>query len=144
MFAAECVIECDKSDGSKCQPGDIILHRDAWMLCLPGFRNEPPRFKPADDDTQAKVDAELARRKPIVDQTMQDLQRRINAYAESGRFKIDPATGFFKRDAQGMLVGKMSKLELHVMETAAGYDLQPQVPEAPAKPEKTAAKPDAA
>lgn len=121
------MIECDKADGTKCKVGEIILDPMAWMLCMPGFRNAAPRFLAADEATIAKVAEETARRAPIVDETRRYLQKKIDEHAASGKFPIDPGTGFFKRAADGTF-GKISNLIAHVFETAEGYGLKPVVP----------------
>lgn len=120
------MIECDKADGTKCKVGDIIIDPMAWMLCLPGFRNAAARFVAADEATIAKVSEELARRAPIVDETRRYLQKKIDEHAASGKFAIDPVTGFFKRQSDGTF-GKISNLIAHVFETAEGHGLKPVV-----------------
>lgn len=125
MFAAKCVIECDKAGGGKIKPGEFVIDPDAYLLCMPGYRNAAPRFEAADEATAAKVAEEMANRQPVVDQTKIYLQAQLDKIAESGRLEIDPATQFFKRDADGVLLGKLSDLEMHVLETAHGYGLKP-------------------
>jgi len=92
---------------------------------MPGYRNAAPRFKPADDLTAAKVAEEMAKRQPVLDQTKVYLQAEIDRLAGSGRLQIDPATGFFKRGPDSVFVGKLSDLEMHILETADGYGLKP-------------------
>jgi hypothetical protein len=121
------VIECEKATGGTYKPGDIIIHPDAWMLCVPGYRNAPPVCKAADDETAAKVSAELAALQPVIDQTRKMLQEKIDGYAASGRYEIDPATGFFRRGPDGVLLGKLSAVIAHTMETADGHKLKPVV-----------------
>lgn len=121
------MIECDKSDGTKCTVGTVILDPLAWMLCLPGFRNSAARFKPADEETEAKVAEELARRAPVVDETRRYLQAKINELAASGKHAIDAATGYFKRQSDGTF-GNLKAVTAHILETAEGYGLKPVVP----------------
>ena len=125
MYAAKCLIECDKAGGGKIKPGEFVLHQDAYLLCMPGYRNAAPRFEPADEATAAKVAEEMAKLKPVVDQTKVYLQTELDKLAGSGKLQIDPATGFFKRDADGVFLGKMTDLEMHILETAEGYGLKP-------------------
>lgn len=125
MHAVECIVECDNPDGTKHRIGDIIIHADAWMLCLHGFRNEAPRFKPADEETAAFVAAKITERQPVVDATRVYLQTKIDEVAASGKLLIDPATGFFKRDEAGGF-GNIPKLAVHVLETAAAHGLKPK------------------
>lgn len=127
MFVAQCLTECDKPNGEKFKPGDFQIHEEAWRLCMPGYRNAAPRFKPADEATAAKVAEETAKRQPAVDQTKVYLQTELDKIAAAGRLELDPNTGFFKRDAEGVFVGKLTDLEMHVLETADGYGLKPAV-----------------
>lgn len=123
-YAVECIEECQKADGTTCRVGDIIIDPLAWMLCLHGFRNAAPRFKPSDADTAAKVAAATGEQQPIVDATRAYLQTKINEIAASGKLPIDPATGFFQRDEDGGF-GKLPKLAVHIIETAFGHGLRP-------------------
>lgn len=140
MYAVEVVIECEKggtnaTPGETYKPGEIIIHPDAWLLCLPGYRNAPALCKPADEETEAKVSAELAARQPVVDQTRAYLQTKIDGYAASGKFTINPVTGFFVRGTDGAYSNKA--VIAHTIETAEGYGLKPVVKPA-AKPADTA------
>lgn len=123
MFAAKCVIECDKSGGGTIKPGEFVIDSMAHLLCMPGYRNAAPRFEPADEATAAKVAEEMKLRQPIVDQTKAYLQTEIDKLV--GRLEVNPATGFFKRDTDGVLLGKMTDFEMHLLETADGYGLKP-------------------
>lgn len=130
VYSAECVTECQSDKGEPILPGSFIIHPDAWLLCMPGYRNAEPRFKPADEETAAKVAEELRKRQPVLDATLVHLQAEIDKVAAAGRLKIDPATGFFARDSNGELVGlaTLTPLNVHVIETAAGYGLKPTPP----------------
>ncbi len=127
VYAAECLIECDKAGGGKIRPGEFVIDPDAWMLCLPGYRNAAARFKPADEATAAKVADETAARQPVVDQTKIYLQVELNKLAEAGSLQIDPLTGFFRRGPDGVLLGNLTNYQAHVLETADGYGLKPAV-----------------
>jgi hypothetical protein len=124
-YVAECIEQCDKGGGGVITPGEFIIDPDAYLLCMPGYRNAAPRFKPADEATAAKVAEETAKKQPVVDQTKIYLQKELDKLAGSGRLELDPATGFFKRDPDGVLLGKLTALEMHVLETADGYGLKP-------------------
>lgn len=127
VYVAECVIECDKPGNKKFMPGDFQIHEEAWMLCMPGYRNAPPRFKPADEATAKKIAQELAAKQPVVDQTKIYLQAEIDKIADAGNLEIDPETGFFRRGPDGVLIGNLTSLQMHILETADGYGLKPVV-----------------
>lgn len=109
-------------------PGEFTMGADAWILCMPGYRNSEPRFKPADEVTAARVAAEMAARQPVFDHTRKYLQEQIDGFAERGVLAIDPATGFFQRKPDGTLAGTFTPLQEHIVETAAGYGLKPAAP----------------
>lgn len=112
-----------------CPVGTEITHPDAWRLCLRGMRNAPPIAEPADEATKAKVLAHMEETAPRKAAVRADLQNKINALANTPALGLTfDSDGQPKRDAKGEIVGKLTNLQRHRLETALSYGLTPVVP----------------
>lgn len=108
--------------------GTEIEGPDAWRLCLRGFRNSPPIAEPADDATAEIVQSFVAARAPEKASILARMQSQLNALANTKSLGITwGADGQPKRDANGEIVGKLSNLQRHRIETALAYDLVPVI-----------------
>lgn len=123
------------TDGAELPVGHIISHSDAWRHCLPGYGFADPIAEPADDETAEFVQSYRAYKAPIIAQHRAHWQKVLNRFAAEGKLSVDPATGFFARDASGNLVGKLKPAERHVLEVAFSHGLKPEAP-----PEKSDSK----
>ena len=118
--------------------GTVLEHPDAWMHCLPGFRNSPPIAEPADDETRAQVDAYLKATAAHRNALAYQLQNQVNALAADKRVKLQVLpNGDVARDSSGEIKGNLSQLQRHRLETALAYGIKP-TPPAEAKPAATA------
>lgn len=111
-----------------CPVGTEITHPDAWRLCLRGMRNAPPIAEPADDVTRQRVADHINENAPRKAAVLQSLQNQINALANNAKLglKFDES-GQPLRDASGEIVGRLSNLQRHRLETAMSYGLVPVV-----------------
>lgn len=130
-------LEWDPANDGMIEPlpvGTELEHVDAWKLCLTGFRNAPPRAEPADAETKAKVDAFLKARAPVKSALRAQMQNQVNALAADPKTKLQlDSEGDLVRDAKGEIMGNLTSLQRHRLETAESYGIVPKRPGAPAE-----------
>jgi hypothetical protein len=123
--------------------GTIITGPDAWRLCLTFFRNQTIA-EPADDVTAAKVAEYRAATQPAKDAARDQLQNQINALALDPKVKLSIGSdGKPQRDGKGELIGKLSNIQRHRLETALAYGMVPDNGQGPAAAPAPKTKPTA-
>ena len=98
---------------------------DAWRLCLTYFRNTHIA-EPADEATAARVAEYREATQPAKDAARDLLQNQINALALDKKIKLQLGSdGKPKRDDKGEILGKLSNIQRHRLETAVAYGMTP-------------------
>ena len=121
-------VGCEDSAGKPITVGTVIYHADAWQLCLPAemnFMGLPPKAKPGDDETQAKVNEEVEKRSPAVAAEKALLQKRLDKLAAKFPKTIDKATGDFARNAKGELSKELDAVAVHIVTLAQNRGMKP-------------------
>ena len=105
--------------------GTVITGPDAWRLCLTFFRNTTIA-EPADEATAAKVAKYRSDTQPAKDAVRDQLQNQINALALDKKVKLQIGSdGKPQRDSQGEIIGKLTNIQRHRLETAIAYGMKP-------------------
>lgn len=132
-----------------CPVGTVISGPEAYRLCGTFFRNTKIA-EPADEVTAAKVAEWQAARQPHKDAARMELQNQVNAYALNKKLGLQfGADGKPLRGKDGEIVGNLTNLQRHRLETALAYGIVPAnvtvapAAVAPAKTGKAADKPPA-
>jgi hypothetical protein len=108
-----------------CPVGTIISGPDAYKLCGTFFRNTTIA-EPADDVTAAKVAEWKAERQPRKDAARLDLQNQVNAYALNKKLNLQfGSDGKPLRNKDGEIIGNLTNLQRHRLETALAYNIVP-------------------
>lgn len=109
-------------------PGTVIFHADAWQLCLPAelnFMGLPPKATPGDEETAAKVHAEVAARLPEMAAEKRILQKRLDSLAVKYAAAINKTTGDFGRNSKGELPKELDSVAVHIITLAQNRGMKP-------------------
>ena len=62
--------------------GYVVDHRDAWILCCPGYMNADPQFEPADDECRAAVKQWMEEKRPSEIANIQNMLNNLKQFPE--------------------------------------------------------------
>lgn len=136
--AVICVEGAEDNTGKPIPVGTVIYHPDAWQLCLPpefNFLGMPPKATAGDEETQAKVQAEIEARSPAIAAEKALLQKRLNKLAAKYPDSLTKAGDDFARNAKQELTGGLAKdpVGVHIVTLAQNRGMKPVVVPSEAK-----------
>ena len=121
MYTVAIIVDNATSAGKPIPKGTIISHNESWRLCLPGYRNSPPKAEPVDDVTRTKVAAATRKREARLAAVSPTLQAAINKLA--AKLPTDEA-GQFIRTSNGGIKGA-KEAEAALIDNAEAYGIRP-------------------
>jgi hypothetical protein len=130
MYSVRIIAEGQQFDANNdgniedCPVGTIISGPDAWRLCGTFFRNTIIA-EPADEVTAAKVAEWKKERQPAKDAARMELQNQVNAYALNKKLGLQFEADGKPRRKDGEIVGNLTNLQRHRLETALAYGIVP-------------------